>query len=168
MHLIAIVVFISAAVLLVSGVLASLRKLPGNPVIGLRLAEVRASQEAWDKVHAVAGPLWILAAVVWFFTGALFLQSSGLLWALAAILSFAGALILSVSGNIAARAARVYQEAGVLSTADAAEGAAAGGCGGNCNCGDAAAAEGNSASAAIVDVQALRQAAQQADNPAVK
>ena len=43
-----IVFFVLAAVLLIVGGLATLRKLPGNSVVGLRLAEIRKSKDAWD------------------------------------------------------------------------------------------------------------------------
>ena len=58
-----IVFFVLAAVLLIVGGLATLRKLPGNSVVGLRLAEIRKSKDAWDNAHAIAGPFWMLGGL---------------------------------------------------------------------------------------------------------
>ena len=48
---------ILAVVLLVVGVLGWTAKLPGNPIFGIRVPEVRKSKELWDMAHRVAGPL---------------------------------------------------------------------------------------------------------------
>lgn len=63
------VLLILAIALLVIGVLAWRRKLPGNPVIGIRVAEVRKSQEIWEAAHQVAGPLWLVGGVALVFGG---------------------------------------------------------------------------------------------------
>ena len=50
-----------AVLLIVVGALGWAAKLPGNPVVGIRVPEVRKSQELWDMAHRVAGPLWVLS-----------------------------------------------------------------------------------------------------------
>ncbi|WP_080792089.1 SdpI family protein [Corynebacterium pacaense] len=52
-----------AFLLIVTGVLAWTAKLPGNPAVGIRVPEVRKSQDLWEMAHRVAGPLWTLAGV---------------------------------------------------------------------------------------------------------
>ena len=63
MTVIGVILVVLAVALLVLGGLAWSRKLPGNGVVGLRVAEVRKSKELWEGAHHVAGPLWVVSGV---------------------------------------------------------------------------------------------------------
>ena len=79
------VLLILAIALLVIGVLAWRRKLPGNPVIGIRVAEVRKSKEIWEAAHQVAGPLWLVGGVALVFGGLVAFRAEGWMWLLPAL-----------------------------------------------------------------------------------
>ncbi|MCZ9310180.1 SdpI family protein [Corynebacterium uberis] len=70
---------LAAAVALV-GALGWAQRLPGNSLVGLRVPEVRKSQQLWDLGHKIAGPLWVLAGVVFLFAGLFSFIAHGWLW----------------------------------------------------------------------------------------
>ena len=144
-----IVFFVLAAVLLIVGGLATLRKLPGNSVVGLRLAEIRKSKDAWDNAHAIAGPFWMLGGVSLIFGGAVALTASDWMWLIPVFTFIIALLALSIGSNMGARAAYLWDQAHKEEE----------GCGDSCNCGDSGCGD----SAPAVDVAALRNAAQHAD-----
>lgn len=74
-----------AVLLIVAGALAWTAKLPGNPVLGIRVPEVRKSQELWDMAHRVAGPLWVLSGVAWAIASLVSFTASGWLWLIVAL-----------------------------------------------------------------------------------
>ena len=150
MLVVGIIFLIVAAILIVVGGLASLRKLPGNSVVGLRLAEIRKTKEAWDNAHAVAGPFWFLAGVALVFGGIIALRAEGWMWLIPALTFVVAVLALSVGSNMGARAAYLWDQAHKEDE----------GCGESCNCGDG----GCGGEAPTVDVSAARAAAKRADN----
>ncbi|KKO78208.1 membrane protein [Corynebacterium minutissimum] len=150
MLVVGIIFLIVAAILIVVGGLASLRKLPGNSVVGLRLAEIRKTKEAWDNAHAVAGPFWFLAGVALVFGGIIALRAEGWMWLIPALTFVVAVLALSVGSNMGARAAYLWDQAHKEDE----------GCGESCNCGDG----GCGGKAPTVDVSAARAAAKRADN----
>lgn len=150
MLVVGIIFLIVAAIFIVVGGLASLRKLPGNSVVGLRLAEIRKTKEAWDNAHAVAGPFWFLAGVALVFGGIIALRAEGWMWLIPALTFVVAVLALSVGSNMGARAAYLWDQAHKEDE----------GCGESCNCGDG----GCGGEAPIVDVSAARTAAKRADN----
>ena len=136
-----------AVVLVLVGVLAWTRHLPGNKYVGIKVPEVRESREVWDAVHQFAGPLWL---------------ASGVAMAVAAVPPFSGVswlLIISLVGV----AASVYffglgssmgaRAAGVLVREES-----SGGC-----CGGDSSDASDTAPAPQVDFDALRRAAGAAD-----
>lgn len=150
---VSIVYFVIAAVLIVVGIMASIRKLPGNSIIGLRLNEVRKSKETWDVAHAVAGPLWALAGVSLVFGGVVAWTAQGWMWLIPVVTAIVAVLALSAGGNLGARAALLHAS----QNSDE-----AGGCGeGGCNCGDGGC--GSNEPAPEVNMDALREAARNAD-----
>lgn len=160
---IGLVLLVLAAILVVVGALATLRRLPGNRLVGLRIAEVRASKEAWDLAHSVAGPIWLLSGFALIFGGIVALTASGWAWLIPALTAIFSVLAVSIGANLGARAAYLHTEANAVET----------GCGDSCNCGsggcgdatdEARGAAGAPAPAApTVDLGALRRAAQDAD-----
>ncbi|WP_165242679.1 SdpI family protein [Corynebacterium lizhenjunii] len=148
-----VILLVFAAFLLIVGGLAALKRLPGNNVFGLRVEEARASQEAWEVSHAVAGPVWALGGLSLLFGGLVAFIAQGWMWLLPIVSVIVAVLAVSVGANLGARAAYLFHQ----NQKDA-----AGGCGENCNCGGHGEAE--SAPAPAVDLGALRQAAQQADH----
>lgn len=150
MLVVGIIFLIVAAIFVVVGGLASLRKLPGNSVVGLRLAEIRKTKEAWDNAHAVAGPFWFLAGVALVFGGIIALRAEGWMWLIPALTFVVAVLALSVGSNMGARAAYLWDQAHKEDD----------GCGESCNCGDG----GCGGEAPTVDVSAARTAAKRADN----
>lgn len=150
MLVVGIIFLIVAAIFIVVGGLASLRKLPGNSVVGLRLAEIRKTKEAWDNAHAVAGPFWFLAGVALVFGGIIALRAEGWMWLIPALTFVVAVLALSVGSNMGARAAYLWDQAHKEDD----------GCGESCNCGDG----GCGGEAPTVDVSAARTAAKRADN----
>lgn len=150
MLVVGILFFILAAVLVIVGGLASLRKLPGNSVVGLRLAEIRKSKEAWVNAHAVAGPFWALGGVALIFGGFVALRAEGWMWLIPAATFIVAVLLLSIGSNMGARAAYLWDQAHKDDE----------GCGDSCNCGDDGC--GDDAPPAV-DVSAVRAAAKHSD-----
>lgn len=155
-----ILLLVLSAVLIVVGGLAAFRKLPGNPVIGLRVAEVRKSQQAWDFAHAIAGPVWALGGLALVFGGVVALSAHGWMWLIPAISTVVAVLAVSVGANMGARAAYLYEE----QHGGQGSGSSGSGCGdGGCTCGASGDASGQDAgicadAAPAVDVEALRTA----------
>lgn len=149
MLVVGILFLILAAILLIVGALATMRKLPGNNVVGLRLAEIRKSREAWDNAHAVAGPFWALGGVALLFGGIVALRAQGWMWLIPAATFVIAVLVLSIGSNMGARAAYLWDQAHKDDE----------GCGDSCNCGDGGSGE----EAPSVDVSAVRAAAERAD-----
>lgn len=143
MTILSILALILAVGLLIVGGLATTRRLPGNPLIGLKVPEVRKSKEIWDVSHAVAGPMWVAAGVSLLFGGLIGLRLSTLLgFIFLAVTMFVAAIFLGVGANNGAKAAH-------LMDAKAKENQ---GCGENCNCGS------ENECKPEVDVDALRKA----------
>lgn len=150
MLVVGILFFIIAAILLIVGGLATMRKLPGNGVVGLRLAEIRKTKEAWDNAHAVAGPFWTLGGVALVFGGIVALRAEGWMWLIPVATFIIAVLALSIGSNMGARAAYLWDQAHKDDE----------GCGDSCNCGDGGCGE---EEAPTVDVSAVRAAAERAD-----
>lgn len=110
MPVIGIVLLVCAAILLIVGGVAAMRKLPGNNVIGLRVEEVRESREVWDLAHAVSGPVWMLGGAALAFGALLAMRAEGWMWVLPIISVFIAVLAISVGSNLGARAAYLAAE----------------------------------------------------------
>lgn len=149
MLVVGIIFLVLAAVLIIVGGLATLRKLPGNSVVGLRLAEIRKTREAWDNAHAIAGPFWFLGGIALVFGGVIALRAEGWMWLIHALTAVVAILALSIGSNMGARAAYLWDQAHKDDD----------GCGDSCNCSDG----GCGGEAPAVDVSAIRAAAQHAD-----
>ncbi|WP_306515069.1 SdpI family protein [Corynebacterium sp.] len=156
MIVVSIILFALAAVVLVVGGLATVKKLPGNSLFGLRVHEARKSPEAWMTSHAVAGPIWLVAAASFIFGALVSLQATGFMWAIPILTTIVGIIALSYGANLGARTAVLYDQN--VSAKQNSE--TTGGC---CSSGGGGTAVEKPA-APTVDVGALRKAAEKADN----
>lgn len=155
MIVVPILLFVLAAIVITVGGLATLKKLPGNSVFGLRVHEARKSPEAWMTSHAVAGPVWLVAGASLMFGALVSLQASGLMWVIPAVTTVVGIIAISYGANLGARTAVLYdQHVNAKKNADA-----TGGC-----CSSGGADADGKPKAPSVDMNALRRAARQADN----
>lgn len=93
---------ILAVVLLVVGVLGWTAKLPGNPIFGIRVPEVRKSKELWDMAHRVAGPLWALSGLAWAIAALVAFTASGWIWLVVGMGIIAGLVFLGMGAGMAA------------------------------------------------------------------
>lgn len=142
MTIFSVVMLVVAAFALVVGGLAWARRLPGNPVVGLKVPEVRKTKEIWDVAHAVAGPMWVGSGVSLLFGGLVTLRLSTLpALIFAAITIFVAAVFLGVGANLGAKAAHLMDQKHREEE----------GCGEDCNCG-------SEEPKPEVDVAALRKA----------
>ncbi len=147
MIFVAMFLIILAVLLILFGVLSWARKLPGNSIVGLRVPEVRKSQEAWEAAHAAAGPIWTFGGVALLFGGMIGLVSGGWMWIFTVFTIIIALVALSLGANAGSRIASLH---------DADDDHSAGGCGQDCNCGAPA-------ETPAVDLTALRKAASEAD-----
>lgn len=155
MIVVPILLFVLAAIVITVGGLATLKKLPGNSVFGLRVHEARKSPEAWMTSHAVAGPVWLVAGASLTFGALVSLQASGLMWVIPTVTTVVGIIAISYGANLGARTAVLYdQHVNAKKNADA-----TGGC-----CSSGGADADGKPKAPSVDMNALRRAARQADN----
>lgn len=146
MTIVGILVLCLALALTVIGSLSWAERLPGNSYIGIRVPEVRKSQELWNIAHKMAGPLWVAGGIAAFLAGLLCFTESGWLWILAVALLVATLVLVSLGASAGARAVSIL----------AAEEHSNDSC---CSSGDAAPAE--PAPAPQVDIAALRRAAKE-------
>ncbi|HHU68478.1 SdpI family protein [Corynebacterium sp.] len=149
MTVIAVILLVLAGALLLFGVLSWARKLPGNAIFGLRVPEVRKSEEAWRAAHAAAGPIWTFGGVALLFGAMLAFVSGGWMWVFTVVTVLIALVALSLGANAGARIASLHDDSGDGDDS-------AGGCGQDCNCGAPA-------EAPAVDLTALRKAASEAD-----
>jgi|LSQX01.3.fsa_nt_gb uncharacterized membrane protein len=150
MTVIAVILLVLAGALLLFGVLSWARKLPGNAIFGLRVPEVRKSEEAWRAAHAAAGPIWTFGGVALLFGAMLAFVSGGWMWVFTVVTLLVALVALSLGANVGARTASLIEDSG--DSGDSEEG----GCGQDCNCGAPA-------ETPAVDLAALRKAASEAD-----
>lgn len=97
-----IILLVIAVILVVVGTLGWSGKLPGNSFIGLKVPEVRKSEELWVLAHKIAGPFWVLGGVALAFGGAFSFVATGWWWALPAVTII---VALGAVGTGAAKAA---------------------------------------------------------------
>lgn len=97
-----IILLVIAVLLAIVGALGWTGKLPGNSFIGLKVPEVRKSEDLWELAHKIAGPFWILGAAALAFGGAFSFVATGWWWTLPA---FTIVIALGSVGTGAAKAA---------------------------------------------------------------
>lgn len=145
MMIVGILLALFACALFVLGGLAFAKKLPGNNYVGIRVSEVRKSQEIWEAAHHVAGTFWLVGAVALTFGAFTAFIAAGWLWILP-ILSVVIALVaIGAGANVGARTAATLAVAEEADEQRQAEAPAA-------------------PPTAKVNMDALRRAAQQSDS----
>lgn len=137
--IIGVILLVLALVLLVVGVLAATRRLPGNGIVGIRVPEVRKSQEVWQSSHAMAGPLWIFSGVALIFGALISFVASGWLWVLPPVTVIVAIVGLASGANVGARTATVLDAHNKKTEGGCSGCSADGGCG--CGGGDSPAPE---------------------------
>ncbi len=147
MTVIAVILLVLAGALLLFGALSWTRNLPGNAVFGLRLPEVRKSEDAWRAAHAAAGPIWTFGGVALLFGALIAFIAEGWMWVLPVVAVLVALVAVSLGANVGARTASLIDADGHDEE---------GGCGQDCNCGAPA-------ETPAVDLAALRKAASEAD-----
>lgn len=111
MLIIGVLLLVIALCQTVVGVLAWGKKLPGNPYVGLRVPQVRTSQEAWDAAHRIAGPLWTAGGLTLLMGGVLALTAHGWMWLLVLAAVVLWLLFLGTGAGTAAKAASLFETA---------------------------------------------------------
>lgn len=137
--IIGVILLVLALALLLVGVLATTRRLPGNGIVGIRVPEVRKSQEVWQSSHAMAGPLWIFSGVALVFGALISFVASGWLWVLPPVTVIVAIVGLASGANVGARTATVLDALNKKTESGCSGCSADGGCG--CGGGDSPAPE---------------------------
>ncbi|MEZ2122036.1 MULTISPECIES: SdpI family protein [unclassified Corynebacterium] len=157
MIVIPVLLLVLALTLLVTGVLGWTRKLPGNPIIGIRVAEVRKSRDVWNLAHRAAGPLWIAGGILLLVGAVISFTASGWMWLFPVGTLIAALVFTGAGAGLGAR---------VAAAADVAANRSSGG-GGGCSSGGGCCGGGSESQSetpiAEVDLDAVRRAASQAD-----
>lgn len=115
MIVLSVVFAVLGLVVAVVGALGAAGKLPGNPVVGLRVPEARKSKENWVLGHKVAGVPWTGAGVALIAAGLVALRG-GWAWLVFALLLLGALVLLGMGAAMGAHAlaqidARAQREA---------------------------------------------------------
>ncbi|MGJ4050099.1 SdpI family protein [Corynebacterium macclintockiae] len=103
----------------VAGLLGAMGKLPGNPVVGLRVPEVRKSEELWITAHRIVGPAWMGAGAAFIGAALITLKVSGWMWLVFALLLAGAAFLIGLGSALGAHAvARLDARAAQLEAAE--------------------------------------------------
>ncbi|APQ55153.1 Tryptophan-specific permease, 5-methyltryptophan resistance [Corynebacterium pseudotuberculosis] len=148
---------IIAIALIIIGAWAWTRRLPGNSYVGIRVPEVRKTQELWTTAHQVAGPLWVVGGIAVGIAATLCFAPSGWLHLMSIIAVLAGILFVSIGANVGARAASLLDaQADAIAASEST-------C---CSAGGSADVEEETQTSTSFtpDLEALRRAAQASDN----
>ncbi len=166
---------ILAVLLIVTGALAWKAKLPGNPVIGIRVPEVRKSRELWDMAHRVAGPLWVLSGVAWAIAALVSFAATGWMWLVVGLGIIGGLIFLGMGAGMGAHTVAMVdakrKAQGESSDAGGCASCGEGGCGSAADGADSTATAANEpvendtpVNAPKIDFDALRKVVQAQDN----
>lgn len=100
-----------ALALLIVGGLGFARKLPGNSVVGIRVAEVRKSREIWDAAHHVAGVFWLAGGVALVFGALAAFRPTDWAWLISLATVLVALVAVGAGANAGARTAAVIDVA---------------------------------------------------------
>ncbi|MCS4535462.1 SdpI family protein [Corynebacterium sp. HS2168-gen11] len=151
MNILGSILLVLGIAVIVIGVLAWTKHLPGNSYIGIKVKEVRKSKEQWDAAHQVAGPVWTASGLALVIAALPFFTGNYWLLLVSVIGIFAAVYFYGLGGSLATRAA------GIMGQDSESEG-----CSSGC-CSDTA-SEPASETPTSIDFDALRRAASQSDN----
>ncbi len=119
MIVLTVVLVIVGLVFFVAGLLGAVGKLPGNPVVGLRVPEVRKSQELWNTAHRIVGPAWMGAGAALLGAALITLKVSGWMWLVFALLLVGAVFLIGLGSALGAHTvARLDSRAAQLEAAD--------------------------------------------------
>ena len=134
------------------GVAGAAGVLPGNPVVGLRIPEVRKSKEMWLIGHKIAGPAWIGAGVALILAGVVAANVSGFLWLIVALLVIGAVVLWGMGAGLAAHALANLDAKRIAEEAASSDGCCSSdsgcGCDSDAGAGDACGTEPNAAECA--------------------
>ena len=103
----------------IAGLLGAVGKLPGNQVVGLRVPEVRKTEELWNTAHRIVGPAWMGAGAAFIGAALITLTVSGWMWLVFALLLVGAAFLIGLGSALGAHAvARLDARAAQLEAAE--------------------------------------------------
>lgn len=121
--LVSVILAICGAFILTVGALSTTGKLPGNSFIGLRIPEVRKSEDYWIMAHRIAGPAWLGSGVALLAAALVAMSAQGWLWLIVVLLVVGAVFMLGMGAALAAHtlarvdATRAEAEAAVADSA---------------------------------------------------
>ncbi|WP_293818379.1 SdpI family protein [uncultured Corynebacterium sp.] len=119
MIVLTVVLVIVGLAFFISGLLGAVGKLPGNPVVGLRVPEVRKSAELWDTAHRIVGPAWMGAGAAFIGAALITLKVSGWMWLIFALLLVGAVFLIGLGSALGAHTvARLDARAAQLEAAN--------------------------------------------------
>ncbi|WP_055174683.1 SdpI family protein [Corynebacterium lowii] len=102
-----VILLVLGLILTVIGGLAWAAKLPGNGVVGIRVPEVRKSQDLWELAHRIAGPFWTLGGIALIFGACFSFIAQGWLWLLPVLTVLIALVAIGAGAGKAAHAVAV-------------------------------------------------------------
>lgn len=119
MIVLTIVLVIVGLAFFIAGLLGAVGKLPGNPVVGLRVPEVRKSEELWNTAHRIVGPAWMGAGAAFMGAALITLKVSGWMWLIFALLLVGAVFLIGLGSALGAHTvARLDARAAQLEAAN--------------------------------------------------
>lgn len=119
MIVLTVVLVVVGLAFFIAGLLGALGKLPGNPVVGLRIPEVRKTEELWNTAHRIVGPAWMGAGAAFIGAALITLKASGWMWLVFALLLVGAAFLIGLGSALGAHAvARLDARAAQLEAAE--------------------------------------------------
>lgn len=119
MIVLTVVLVVVGLAFFIAGLLGAVGKLPGNPVVGLRIPEVRKTEELWNTAHRIVGPAWMGAGAAFIGAALITLKVSGWMWLVFALLLVGAAFLIGLGSALGAHAvARLDARAAQLEAAE--------------------------------------------------
>ncbi len=119
MIVLTVVLVVVGLAFFIAGLLGAVGKLPGNPVVGLRIPEVRKTEELWNTAHRIVGPAWMGAGAAFLGAALITLKVSGWMWLVFALLLVGAAFLIGLGSALGAHAvARLDARAAQLEAAN--------------------------------------------------
>ena len=147
MIVLTVVLVVVGLAFFIAGLLGAVGKLPGNPVVGLRVPEVRKSEELWNTAHRIVGPAWMGAGAAFMGAALITLKVSGWMWLIFALLLVGAVFLIGLGSALGAHTvARLDARAAQLEAANSSCCSSGDATSDSC-CGDSSEANGASGSA---------------------
>ena len=119
MIVLTVVLVVVGLAFFIAGLLGAVGKLPGNQVVGLRVPEVRKTEELWNTAHRIVGPAWMGAGAAFIGAALITLTVSGWMWLVFALLLVGAAFLIGLGSALGAHAvARLDARAAQLEAAN--------------------------------------------------